>query len=548
MSPILSLPDEVLYSILARLSVSDLLRCAQIDRHFRDLIEHDVLLQYQTELTIHGMADIPREDIPAAAKLATLKRHGERFHLATFNRAALPNPGSDADREYTSFLSPEGSLVHFVRTQGRGTRCIIDELPSTTMGLQARRWVAPLSEAANVDILAVDVSLDLTVAIEHRHDGEVLIHFLAAAEGQPHPFAAKPVLNATGTHGSVDGPDAYYHVQSVRIADTHVGWVVPGFSSGIDTLQCWDWRAGRMVWEQQCEGLAGYTFLDARYVLTAVHRDEETTVLRIFDLEPQTRGKDENTAPGPICSLGLPRANTGLAQVVHVQSRVPTPPLDTAAAFFRDPTSTAVVLQLTVGPDTDGTTSDLMLMIPRQTLQAQITQALADPCRGDTQQEQVVEWEKWGPDGTVLLNLPRKSQSAESGAWFVPSEVWSQSFGSRLALLLCDSVDMASGCVVTFDVDPWAARCARRYRQGGSDNADLETQTLIEDALRKLATLPGNVVSAPTNLSHAVHVGPRIVFPAGQRPSRIITTHDGFAIALEGDEQAQDVGLQVFTL
>ena len=117
------------------------------------------------------MTDVCREDSTVAAKLARLRRYGQRFHRATFDCITLPSAGSDTDKGCTSFSSPEGSLVHFVRSQRSGTRCVVDELPSAIKGIQARRWATPLSEAANIDILAVDVALNLTVAIEHRSNG-----------------------------------------------------------------------------------------------------------------------------------------------------------------------------------------------------------------------------------------------------------------------------------------------------------------------------------------------------------------------------------------
>lgn len=222
------------------------------------------------------------------------------------------------------------------------------------------------------------------------------------------------------------------------------------------------------------------------------------------------------------------------------------PPCDTSAAFMRDPMSTAVVMQLTVGPDAEGATSDLLLLIPHRTLQAQIGNGFFEPCgaSSDTQPEHIIrEWNDWGPGATVMLNLPRKSQAAEHGGLFIPSEVWSQAFGSRLALLICDNADMASGHVVTFDVDPWAAKCYRRYRPAGCggpgsalafeevhDSAPLDGS--LSNVLNKLVMVPENVASAPTSVPFGVHVGPRVVFPTGQRPSRIITTHDGFAIAV----------------
>ena len=277
-----------------------------------------------------------------------------------------------------------------------------------------------------------------------------------------------------------------------------------------------------------------------------MHHDQES-VLHIYDLAPPQQSEEGNatSTTSPVCSLGLPRARTGHVQVAYLQSRTPTPPCDTSAAFMRDPMSTAVVMQLTIGPDAEGATNALLLLIPHRTLRAQIGRSFSESCgTSDTQPERVIrEWNDWGPGATVMLNLPRKSQAAEHGGLFIPSEVWSQAFGSRLALLICDNPDMASGHVVTFDVDPWAAKCARRYRPTGCggpgsalafeeihDPAPLYSS--LDNVLNKLVMVPENVASAPTSVPHAVHVGPRVVFPTGQRPSRIITTHDGFVIAV----------------
>ncbi|TFK85123.1 hypothetical protein K466DRAFT_601434 [Polyporus arcularius HHB13444] len=390
-----------------------------------------------------------------------------------------------------------------------------------------------------MDVLAMDVSQDLTVAIEHRHDKEILIHFLTAAAGEPHPLAAKPLLDATGTSASVDSPDAYYHVQSVHISGSNVAWVIPSFISGLDTLQCWNWKTGFLVWERQCDGLAGYTFLDSRFVLTVVHRGQEP-LLCIHDLESRADGGD--TTAGPVCSLELPRASAGYVEVVHVQSRTTTDSRNAAVPFVRDPMSTAVVLQLAVGRDSEGATSDIIVMIPHRTMYDQIKEAISSSC--GTQADRVVEWNMWGLSGAVVLDLPPKAQAAENGGWFVPPDVWPQSFGSRLGLLLCDSPDITSGVVVTVDVHPWAAKCARRYSghlghgvyRGGPTASSVDGPS--PDVLRRLASM--------SKMSHALQVGPRIVFPPGQRPSRIITAHDGFAVAFEGDES--EVGLRVFTV
>ncbi len=198
--------------------------------------------------------------------------------------------------------------------------------------------------------------------------------------------------------------------------------------------------------------------------------------------------------------------------------------------------STAVVLQLAVGRDTEGASSDIIVMIPHRTMYDQIKEAIPSSC--GNQADRVVEWDKWGLSGAVVLDLPPKALAAENGGWFVPPDVWPQSFGSRLGLLLCDSPDITSGFVVTVDIHPWASKCARRYsgHQGHSAHWGGLTGSSVDgpspDVVRRLASMPKNVASVATNLSHALQVGSRIVFPPGQRPSQIITVHDGFAVAV----------------
>ncbi|KAI0741187.1 hypothetical protein C8Q76DRAFT_791528 [Earliella scabrosa] len=545
----MSLPKELMQAIFAELSILDVVRCATVCRYLHDIIKNDILLQYSTETRVNGMVDGPPDSMTVSERLDRLLQHGKDMQAMQLSCHTYLRDDSHSVLHSSSCLSQDGSLVHFSRNE-KGTSVVIDALPSTTRGLQAHRYVPQLPMAATTDVLAVDVSQELAVVIELGNDRGVVIKFLCTKGANiPHPLARRPVLNLT------DSSDAYYHIQSVQVVDERLFWVVPDFSAGTFTLECWDWRAGRMLWQRTFDASPSYEVLDDDHVL--IHTDDKVqNTLGVYVIT--SHGQQHTCLP--LCTYQLPRVKAGQSRMVDMQLTRPARGQAASGPFTRDPASAALVLRLGMEHhDGEGASNELLLIAPLETL-LEPARATVPPTADASaaQAERVVEWEAWGPGRTLLLNLPHDPSA--SSTWFVPRTVTAAPYGSRVSLLVCDDPEMRSGFVVTFDVDSWAARRSRRHRGEGSSDGILPAGMV--DAL---GILPGDMDFRSTGLRYAVSCAPRIVFPPGQRPTRVMTTHDGFAAVVSNSvlppswvcgltkgpvqyDRGSSIDLQVFTV
>ncbi|KAI0767024.1 hypothetical protein C8Q74DRAFT_1219018 [Fomes fomentarius] len=235
----------------------------------------------------------------------------------------------------------------------------------------------PLPVSRNTDILDNDVSQNLAVVVEFRHDRDIIITFLCADRANAsHSLAAQPLLVTTASCGQ-EAAHTYYHVPLGLARRTNA--LEPTQQHLTDVRNFGQFKVpGRPT--------------------------RGTPRLDVYALTPPQASRD------PQCTFRLTRAKAGQSRAIHLQPTKPVRRKDMSAPFIRDPDSIAVVIQLIVRLD----------------------------AKGDSELERNLKWDEWGAEGSVFLNIPRKPSASSS--WFMPI-VWAELYGSRVSLLFCDKAD-----------------------------------------------------------------------------------------------------------
>lgn len=97
------------------------------------------------------------------------------------------------------------------------------------------------------------------------------------------------------------------------------------------------------------------------------------------------------------------------------------------------------------------------ILIPRATFMTHIERASSS---GRTS---MLAWKEWGPDGSLVLVRPDSIGRHNKVAYL--------SYGSRLAALEYNHEHPPSARVLIYDVNPWAAKDARRHAANVSDES-----------------------------------------------------------------------------
>ncbi len=181
-----------------------------------------------------------------------------------------------------------------------------------------------------------------------------------------------------------------------------------------------------------------------------------------------------------------------------------------SAPFMRNSDLTAVVIQLIVGLDaTEGDNmSALLLVVLLHTLRtynhAPVSSTTHTGITSHTQElERNLKWDEWGPEGSIILTIPRRPPASilVAHADSAGRIVWIEGL---VALLRRGGFGNAQGVRHHLRRIPVGANCARRYPRE-CDNLDGSARGVLEALMTLLD---------------------------GQRPSRVVTTHDEFAIVV----------------
>ncbi|TFL04471.1 hypothetical protein BDV98DRAFT_318220 [Pterulicium gracile] len=263
----LTLPTELICTILHCLDISDLLRCVVVNKHLRSIISNSSSLQYTLELGAHKFTSVlPLSVGPSAAKRLQCLREREHAWRTLKWRGKrsfdLPAPGSvyefvggyygngrDDDRKLT------GSLSFF-------------QLPTHGIDMTQQTWTHPFPEVTIIDF-TMDPAQDLLVIVslappESKHIYQM--HLRTLSSNQPHPKAPLPIFGSVSRIPPDDPQVNESSAASVRIqvVGNIVALLVKQVVDHIPAhLEIWDWNVASQhsVSLQRPSGIDDFTLL-----------------------------------------------------------------------------------------------------------------------------------------------------------------------------------------------------------------------------------------------------------------------------------------------
>ena len=249
--------------------------------------------------------------------------------------------------------------------------------------------------------------------------------------------------------------------------------------------------------------------------------------LQVLRVEPNITSKEEGKpGSGPIAVLYL---LSGCKDCCIQESSIPRPPA--SAPFWPDPAHRVVVVHFSRRSRhlKKGYTSALLL-IPYATLQSVIDHAERSP---DPRFPRVVyEWNQWAQRDALLLALDIEDVSAD-GYRFAPT--WA--YGSRVCVCLRQTMKLRDHLLM-FDLNPWAAKDARRTAPAGSDapappaSGPTPAAAHVEERGQEYRDW---FCIRRALLPYAVYHGPHVEFGDGHYNNvGFVATHNGFLVLVSG--------------
>ena len=235
-----------------------------------------------------------------------------------------------------------------------------------------------------------------------------------------------------------------------------------------------------------------FTLLDSSHVVvTGPSMDH----LLVYDFLSQPASMDtSSTEAQHVLALKLPPSER---EPSVQESSIPGPPTS-AVPFWSDPALRIITVAFS---------SRAALLIPYSTLST----LLQRKPRCDL--TEATHWDDWGPQNTLLLHLSGNQYPA----------LWMSrhcyAYGSRVALMYFDKESYFEGDAVIYDLNPWAARCARRERPVASKDA------MYRDALGDPKTAFGTEGAV---VPHAAFHGPGMLPGFAQAPPILAMDQGGF--------------------
>jgi hypothetical protein len=158
-----TLPLELFSMIVGHLDVHTLIRCREVCKLLRNLIDHSPFFQYKIELAVAGMDDGLPSDLGPAERLHILNAHRtawkklswKEYHVPIASNSWVCSGSVLAMGHYTeNFLH-----YHFTLTQ----------LPSVIRGIEEKTWNIVIKGIYSECSFEIDPSQDLIVLVEELY-------------------------------------------------------------------------------------------------------------------------------------------------------------------------------------------------------------------------------------------------------------------------------------------------------------------------------------------------------------------------------------------
>ncbi|KAI9056374.1 hypothetical protein FKP32DRAFT_1639392 [Trametes sanguinea] len=394
------LPPELLTSILLALDLSTLVRCRQICRLLKDIIDEDVRLQYKIELAASGLEDGTHNTLTVAERLRMLQTRNEAWdNLAWTAREEIPMLQGGVWELYGGVLG-----------QGEGARTLVfKQLPSTLRGIEGRQWRIE-DVGVNIRDFGMDPAQDLLIIIENRADGAGVIcsvHLRSLATGQPHPSAPRPAVLSHSTHR---GRFSY----TIQISEDYVAVLMTSGDEDHSELLIWNWKTSQRRLYITGSELSSFAFLTSQYILltslptmeldnnNVFHGDDPR--LFVIDLERMSdRHEIDFSDLDWMCAFHYPALGENFA-TISMSIRSDPAPNWTPNAAHKVPFHVARQDRLFV--ITLWVVQGNMHILPFISLVPSWTflDCIRTLSPGETQR--IFDWHEWGPTGSRLIPAP----------------------------------------------------------------------------------------------------------------------------------------------
>ncbi|EJF56105.1 hypothetical protein DICSQDRAFT_94010 [Dichomitus squalens LYAD-421 SS1] len=410
-----SLPPELLATILLDLGFRDLLRCRQVCSLFKSVIDGDVRAHYKVELAAAGMQDGPPSALTPAERLSILRRRQDAWtKLAWTAKEEVPMRRGGVWELYGNVLA-----------QAEGERTLhFKQLPSAIRGIKGKEWTIQ-DVGCKIRDFGMDSAQDLLIVLEHcsEPDGSEVtcrVHLRSLSTGAPHPAASKTGIL---TPCLPEGRCTY----TIQTSEDNLGLLISGLDELIYKLVIFNWKTGALRLCTAGPDLPSFAFLSTRHILIAILPELELTednnirgpndpYLIVVDVDanpvPYPPAPCESS-PAPTCSTDLkyvcafryPRlGDTFIVTDISIRSDPapnwqPSPSLGVPFSVSREDRLLVITLQLYEGPTRFGIFS-LVLTSTFLSRVARVEREGAETGGGD------VGWTEWGPQGSRLLLAP----------------------------------------------------------------------------------------------------------------------------------------------
>ncbi|THH28140.1 hypothetical protein EUX98_g6048 [Antrodiella citrinella] len=282
------IPQRIVFAILNKLSLRDLLRCKQTCRFLCRLVEGFPSLQYTIELAAAGMDDNSRSKMSPTTKLTLLRKYQATWSELDWTTLSgyCTQTYNDGYWEFTC-----GILSQVVEDK---SLCFVRPSASMANVLPVISWTLHFDMKFISHF--VDPYQDLLLIIVNQDETpHAIIRSLSA--GGAHPRAQIPALTLQGPPGSSDE----FHVYGDTLGLLS-NWNVSGWSGSIFTL--WNWCTGDVILSYdsvihsdtqfESEGIVrrdftNFTFLDDKHIaLSACLIDDEqlasAALIQVIDI------------------------------------------------------------------------------------------------------------------------------------------------------------------------------------------------------------------------------------------------------------------------
>ncbi|RPD74966.1 hypothetical protein L226DRAFT_613173 [Lentinus tigrinus ALCF2SS1-7] len=446
------------------------------------LVEHDVYLQYKIELAVNGMVDLSNAGLdehtgdpthlPVVARLQKLREYATRFRSGKFKdsyweysweRGTVDTNGWEVQLAF-------GSAISYVVIKPPQQEISVCAPPLLDGGM--RRWTIPLTAfpADVVTAVSLDLSQDLLIVAQLVPNSlGVKAHVRSFSEpAVPHADAARPIFSTEPLVLRVLEPGVERtRITYVQIHRHVVAWMLTVDGHDSSDVEVWDWKTGYLIWRCHFDLGVTFTLLDQSF-LAIVPNASDTLLVYRYDLPEADPITTRSRQTLELRLPGRPRAETAITRIQ--ETSIPVRPSSTVP-FWPDPDLRIFVVVL-------GDCS--ALLIPYSTFRTLLyhpESAHTSP-RG---RAKPIPWKNWGPHATLLLHLP---YAERVNFWTYWKMRYCYSYGSRVAIsCYSDYGTSHTGEVFVFDLNPWAAREARRYPPTMSpDSRYLDTPTTAKAA------------------------------------------------------------------